>query len=363
MPTQDLETRTVSTTPLAITRTEEPRLCQVMKDIQKDVAAYYAETARGGDLGVQARNWLGRVQNLNDLLANQLGDKARYLALFTPTPTPGAELINAVKYARNVDQHLMFEVAPSEDVLIGGTHGMRAYGFWRPVPAATHAELREGTQRLQPAYRTNLEGKELTRTMLAVLRFFADIAPQIVHRDHRGEWTGFPLQSQPGVGDPLHPEEPVGDLAAANAWLNGRRPNGDLRVVIGQLTNEEAPYLVGFTFADELSFSPFVETPEQVDRDLAARFTYLQGDIVANVKNVTHEFPMPPTGAVFHSPTDVATWATPLTQTRYEKDWMTAFDPNDWRHLVSVEHPGWYPDSVAYEQRRAFRLYAQVPPR
>jgi len=218
----------MSTTPLTITPAEVPRLLQVMEDIQKDVAAYYAETARGGDLGVHARNWLGRVQNLNDLLTQRLGDKATYLALFKPTPTPGAELINAVKYARNVDQHLMFEVSPSEDVLIGGTHGMRTYACWRPIPAATHAELHEGTQRLQPEYQANLQGKELTGTMLGVLRFFAEIAPQIVHRDHRGEWTGFPLKSQPGVGDPLHPEEPVGDIVAANAWLNGRRLNGDL---------------------------------------------------------------------------------------------------------------------------------------
>ncbi|QSR32329.1 hypothetical protein CFI00_17920 [Nocardioides sp. S5] len=353
----------MSTTTLTITSAEEPRLRQVMKDIQKDVAAYYAETARGGDLGVHARNWLSRVQNLNDLLTERLGDKATYLALFKPTPTPGAELINAVKYARNVDQHLMFEVSPSEDVLIGGAHGMRTYGCWRPIPAATHTELRPGTQALLPAYQANMEGKELTGTMLAVLRFFADIAPQVVHRDHRGEWTGFPLKSQPAVGDPLHPEEPVGDIAAANVWLNGRRPNGDLRVVIGQFTMEETPYLVGFTFADQLSFSPFVETPEQVTYDMATGFAYLRGDVAANVENVTDKFPMPPDGAVLRSPKDVATWATPLTQTSYGTDWMTGFDPDSWRHIVSVEHPGWLPDYVAYEQRRAFRLYAQVPPR
>lgn len=353
----------MSTSTLTITPGEEPRLRQVMKDIQNDVAAYYAETARGGDLGVHARNWLGRVQNLNDLLTKRLGDKATYLAQFTPTPTPGAELINAVKYARNVDQHLMFEVSPSEDVLIGGIHGMRSYCCWRPIPAATHAELEKRTQLLQPAYQANLEGKELTSTMLAVLRFFADIAPQIVHRDRRGEWTGFPLKSQPAVGDPLHPEEPIGDIAAANTWLNGRRPNGDLRVVIGQLTREEMPYLVGFTFADQLSFSPFVETPEQVDRDIAAGFAYLQGDVAVNVESVTDKFSMPPNSAVLYSPKDVTTWATPLTQTRYEADWMIGFDPDSWRHIVSVEHRGYVPDFIAYEQRRAFRLYAQVLPR
>lgn len=82
----------MSTALLTSTPAEEPRLRQVMKDIHKDVSAYYAETARGGDLGVHVRNWLGRVQNLNDLLTMQLGDKATYLALFKPAPTPGAEL-------------------------------------------------------------------------------------------------------------------------------------------------------------------------------------------------------------------------------------------------------------------------------
>lgn len=309
----------MSATLLTITAAEESRLRQVMRDIQQDVAAYYAETARGGDLGVYARNWLGRVQNLNELLTTQLGDMATYHALFRPTPTSGAELVNAAKYARNVDQHLMFEVSPSKDVLIGGTHGMRTYGRWRPIPASTHTRLQKRTQRLQPAYRANLEGKELVGTMLAVLRFFADIAPQIVHRNHRGEWTGFPLKSQPGVGDPLHPEEPVGDITAANAWLNGRCPNGDLRVVVGQFTREDTPYLVGFTFADQLSFSPFVETPEQVDRDVAAGFAYLQGDVAANVENVTNKFLMHPDSTALYSPEDVATWANPLTQTRSKR--------------------------------------------
>ena len=232
----------MSTTPLTITPAEEPRLRQVMKDIQKDVASYYAETARGGDLGVHARNWLGRVQNLNDLLTKRLGDKATYLALFTPMPTPGAELINAVKYARNVDQHLMFEVSPSEDVLIGGTHGMRPMAAGGP---SLPQHMRSCTRGRTPATRVSGEPGGQGADGHDACRVLRRIAPQIVHRNHRGEWTGFPLKSQPGVGDPLHPEEPVGDLAAANAWLNGRRPNGDLRVVIGQFTKEETPYLPG----------------------------------------------------------------------------------------------------------------------
>lgn len=352
----------MSTPHLTITADEEPRLQQVMKDIQESVAAYYAETARGGDLGAQARTWLTKVQNLNDLLTERLGDRAAYNALFKPTPTPSAELINAVKYARNVDQHLMHTVAPSEDTLIGGTLGLRKYACWREIPAATHAELRPSTQLLRPAYQAQLEGQELTGTMLAVLRFFADLAPQIVHRDHRGEWTAFPLMSQPAVGSPLHPEEPLGDVAAANAWLNGRRPNGDLRVVAGQVTKNGTPYLVGFTFADQLSFAPFVETADQVEKDIAAGFTYLKGDVAANVENVTDQFPRAQ-GGVFHSPSDIATWATPVTETRFEKDWVTVFEADQWDHTVSVEHPGLLPDHVAYGLRRSRRLNALVPPR
>jgi hypothetical protein len=100
--------------------------------------------------------------------------------------------------------------------------------------------------------------------MLAVLRFFADFAPQIVHRDKRGEWTGFQLKPQAAVMAPLHPDEPVDDVAAANLWLNDRLPNADQRVVTGQATKEGAAYIVGFTFADRLAFSPFVETSDQV---------------------------------------------------------------------------------------------------
>lgn len=351
----------MSTTHLTITAEEKPRLLQVMKDIQENVAAYYIETARDGDLGPHVRTWLTRVQNLNDLLTEQLGDRATYKAVFASTASADAELINAVKYARNVDQHLMHIVAPRANSLVGGTQGRRVYAFWERIPSATHALLRPGTQGLRTAYQASLEGKEVTETMLAVLRFFADLAPQIVHRDYRGEWTGFPLTSQPGVGAPLHPEEPLNDVAVARAWLDQRLPNGDVRVVTGQVTKDGTAYLVGFTFADQLSFSPFVETAEQVQRDIAAGFTYLEGDVEANVDQVADRFPRAQ-GGVFLSLKDVTTWATPVTQTTYERDWIGSFDVDWWDRTVSLEHPGLMPDFVAYQHRRARRLNALGPP-
>lgn len=352
----------MSTTRLTITADEEPRLTQVMGDIQEAVAAYYAETASRGDLGRPVRNWLSSVQTLNDLLTNELGDKSTYTSLFGTSPTPSAALINAVKYARNADQHVMQIVAPPKaNSLVGGLHGLRIYALWEPIPQAVHDKLHGRTQKLQPAYIANLEGQEVTGTMLAVLRFFADLAPQIVHRDQRGEWTGFPLKPQPAVLANIHPDEPVDDVEAANLWLNNRLPNGDARVVSGQVTKDGATYLVGFTFADQLAFSPFIETTDQVERDIAAGFPYLVGDLPANVTQVKDKFP----GAegVLHSANDVATWATPVTQTRYDKDWLSVNDLDWWGHSVNIEHPGVFPDSIAYEQRRAFRLNAHAPAR
>jgi hypothetical protein len=84
------------------------------------------------------------------------------------------------------------------------------------------------------------------------------------------------------------------------------------------------------------------------------------GDLPANVTQVKDRFP----GAegVLQSANDVTTWASPVTQTRYDKDWLSVLDLDWWGHSVNIEHPGVFPDSVAYEQRRAFRLnaYAQT---
>lgn len=78
-----------------------------------------------------------------------------------------------------------------------------------------------------------LRENEVTETMFALLRFYARIAPDIVHRDSHGDWTSFPLMRQPGMSSPLHPEEP-GDSERALNWLNSRRPGEDSRLACGQ---------------------------------------------------------------------------------------------------------------------------------
>ena len=64
-----------------------------------------------------------------------------------------------------------------------------------------------------------------------------------------------------------------------------------MRVVTGQVTKDGTEHLVGFTFVDRLSFSPFVETVEQVEQDIDSGYAYLQGDVEANVDQVSDRFP------------------------------------------------------------------------
>jgi hypothetical protein len=171
----------------------------------------------------------------------------------------------------------------------------------------------------------------------------------------------IPLMSQPGVGAPLHPEEPD-ELEAAWNWLNDRPPNGDARVVCGQATFDGIRYLCGFTFIGRHSFMPFSETIQQVERDLASGATYLAGDASANVDNATHLFPHAH-GAVWFSRSELESWASPITQLEREADWCLRDDTDVWRGVVRVEQPSaGIPKQMAYGVRRARRLNAGIPP-
>lgn len=170
-------------------------LREAMRDVQEGVAAYYAASARHSELGRSVRIFLDAAQRVNDLLTSAITDARTYRSLFDPPAAAGTEVINAVKYARNVNQHLLHIVRPRVDTLIGGALGMRVYAYWQAVPPEVHAKLHARTQALASAYNRELLGQEVTGTMLTVLRFYAQAVPEIVHRDHRGEWTGFPLMS------------------------------------------------------------------------------------------------------------------------------------------------------------------------
>ncbi len=337
----------------------------VMRDLQIGAARYYAQTASGGEIGATVRAFIANCQILNEWFSKSIADSASYKALFARPRHAGADVIDAMKYVRNVSQHVLHVIKPSDTaVLVGGVFGYRTYEQWDAIPVDVHAKLHPGTQALRPAYEGHLEGREVMRAMMAVLRFYAEIAPNIVHRDKHGEWTGFPLMSQPGISDPLHPEEPRGDIAQARAWMDSRRPGGDARVMCGQVTVGGVQYITGYTFVGRLAFAPFYETITQINQDIALGFTYLEGNLAANVSDVSDKHPEALQGHVIGSDKDLATWTTKVIQVESGDDWCAPGMVSDrWRMECQLEGTGLVPEHMAHGVRRARRLNALVPPR
>jgi len=108
--------------------------------------------------------------------------------------------------------------------------------------------------------------------------------PDLVNCDADGEWLGFPLDDQPGVSDRLHPQEPT-DEAAARTWLNERRPGGDCRIIVGSLMGVAGvPVVFGLTLSGWYSLDPFVETVDQVNRDVSIHsYPYHTCDVESHV--------------------------------------------------------------------------------
>lgn len=349
---------------VSITSSELPALQAQMHDAQTAAADYYDQTALDvtiEDLGTPVRRFLNAAQAVNELLTGVVSDSATYQEILRSGKHPGVRVVRGVKYVRNIAQHRAHVIKPREPhALIGGTHGLRFYTSWDKVPVAVHDRLHPPTKRLKSDYDTLLKGQDVIQTMLTTLGFLAEVAPDIVHRDHRGEWTGFPLRSQPGVGDRLHPEEPL-DVESARAWLNNRKPNGDLRVICGQLTIEQMRYVVGHTFVGRRSYAPFVETVEQLGRDVAADYLYVAGDVRANTTECTDCIPHLVQGAVFECNDDFAVWATPAPSTGWNEDWVDARTADTWHRVLEMEQGGGISEDASYLIRRARRLNAVVP--
>lgn len=334
-----------------------------MHDTQQSVTDYYAATASGGDLGRSVRAFLVSAQTLNDLFSNAVADAVTYKAILSGACQAESDLINAVKYARNVDQHVLHIIRPDDEThtLVGGTFGMRMYAFWDEIPARAHAQLRKSTQALKPAYEAALQGQEVTGTMLELLRFYARIAPTIVHRDHHGEWSGFPLMSQPGMPSPLHPEEP-GDVERALDWLSNRRPGGDARLICGQFSLDGTPHLYGHTFVGRYSFAPWIDSAEQVNIDIGLGYVYLKGSLEGRLIDVSSRFPEARQGGVLMSHDEMKSWATPIARVDDDDDWCGDTNAEIWERYVRLERGELTPAPMAYGLRRARRLNALVPP-
>lgn len=262
-------------------------LRSAMRDVQDVVAQYYDACggfAEADDLARHVRAAIAFIQKLNDVLKSHFAGSAAYKSLFEPPLDPGAEVVEAFRYIRNVGQHLPHPVRVDDGATFGGLGlGYRSYATWQDVPLSVDAQLRAGTRAARPYFEAHLRDQEVTQTLLDALRFFWRVCPDLADRDTKGEWIGFPLRSQPGMRHRLHPEEPT-DEADALIWMRERKPGGDFRVICGITSDADGDEdtVFGVTFRGSCSFTPFFETRTQVERDIALGYPYHVADLAAH---------------------------------------------------------------------------------
>jgi len=231
-----------------------------MRDLQVSIADYYRNTSGFLELADQfttpARAAVTFVVKVHEVLLKDFGQQAKYRQVFDARLAggdAGAEIIEGFRYLRNVGQHLIHPVVPSTNAVVGGMQvRYRSYGLWQQVPRSTHRRLRSGTQSLRGFYDRRLLGEEVVDTLLSAARFFAEVCRMIPHLKENGEWTGFPLRHQAGVGSRLHPMEPR-ETTESQRWMNSRAPGGDFRLICGRCTVRDVSYVVGLTFRGNVS--------------------------------------------------------------------------------------------------------------
>jgi hypothetical protein len=334
-----------------------------MRDLQVSVGNYYRCSEGFGVeaevLATSVRSSIDFVQVVNELLRKQTSKTAAYCAIFEPPADSRAGSIEAFEYVRNVTQHID-PVRPQLAATVGGGDlGFRTYARWMEIPLSVHGRLTSSTKALRPSYERNLQDQEVVGTLLDVARIFAEVCPDLVHRQANGEWTGFPLLHQPGVSLRLHPEEPV-DQVAALGWMARRRPGGDLRVICGSLTDaSKGSILFGFTFSNQCAFVPFFETSEQVNDDIARKFDYYEADVAANTIEKGSEFGMSAGRSVLCSEHPVPHWGgVPLSEAPRNVDHATFARLDFWHYLWLQEAAS---DAQCFLTRRERRLNASQP--
>lgn len=342
-----------------------------MRDVQISIAGYHDATAgyhvESETFETPARATVAFIQKVNEVLRQQLGQSEKYRRIFTRAlhqGDPGAELIEAFRYVRNATSHQLFRAGPTTSAVFGGLGlGYLTTAHWQPIPRRVHNRLHAHTRALRPYYDRHLVDHPVMETFLDAAKYFATICPLIVHRDHRGEWTGFPLRSQPGVNTRLHPDEPGLEhgnsrLQIQNSrWLNRRPPGGDFRLICGRATIEGRDVVFGLTFRGSVAFSPFVETGQQASRDVVAGYPYFLGpesDQLRYEELGPYRHGATIRGVVSDLP--VSRWiGDPITSIDGIEPFLTFMTPEQWFEQVRL-------DRDDYLVRRSQRLAAVFPP-
>lgn len=343
-----------------------------MRDVQVSIADYYRQTSGfitdPDEYTTPIRSAVAFIQKLNEVMQKEL-TSSDYSALFKDRlarSDPGAQTIEAFRYIRNVGQHLLHPVMPEPGRVVGGNLGLgfRTSSRWADVPDDVHALLHTRTRPLKTDYDHVIAGRPTLEPLLDACRFFAEVCPQLVHRDDTGEWTGFPLRTQWGTMERIHPQEPnydydydagVQNEEAIRGWLDARPPGGDYRWIAAKVTTSSGVYCCGRTFRNGISYLGFSESVSQIEADTRAGYTYWSGDPAENL--IAGKTFSDRTGASFTAVSTsraIEEWATGATQAAVVgADFCHWTDPAHWQDAISRA------EDLAV--RRAERLNAWFP--
>lgn len=349
---------------------ESEPMRSAMRDVQVSIADYHRQTSGfvtdPDEYTTPVRSAVAFIQKLNDVMRTELttGDYRTLFEARLARGDPGARTIEAFRYVRNVGQHLLHPVVPEAGAVVGNNLGLgfRTSSHWGDVPNDVHARLHEHTRALKPHYDQLIAGRSTLEPLLDACRFFAEVCPQLVHRDETGEWTGFPLRVQWGTMQRIHPDEPIHNFAdrvgsedAIRRWLDARPPGGDCRWIAAKVTTSIGEYLCGLTFRSGVSYLGFSESLAQVEADIGAGYKYWHGVPAGNLV-VGEDFP-DRTGASFatiSTSRDVAEWATSAAQGNVVgADYCDWGEPAHWIAAIAK--------AADLTVRRAERLNAWYP--
>jgi len=171
--------------PLTLPPGQLATLRSAMRDLQVSIGNYYRCSEGFGVeaevLATPVRSSIGFVQVLNELLRKRRAEPP-ILRHLQPPVDSRAGIIQGFEYVRHVTQHID-PVRPQSAAIFGGAGlEFRTYATWEEVPLSVHGRLTSNTKGFKAHLRTQPSGPGVVGTLLDAARFFAEVCPDLVHR-------------------------------------------------------------------------------------------------------------------------------------------------------------------------------------
>jgi len=221
------------------------------------------------------------VRTVDTLFSEVLGepDGAHYRE--TLKTEPDGRVVRGLVLPRNGDVHAHSLIEMGSPRLVSGLgrNGFRVFPRWPEYTSLPADVLQTRTAgAVHEFYRDAVGGRLVIETLLDVVRFFDRCDPSLARRTDIGDLEGFPLM--PFIEhdyERRHPYWPSWSEMDRGrlARLTSSPPNGVRRHIRRLVPLDNTNLLVGLTGLNSIGSMSFIESTEQVIRDVAGGFPYL----------------------------------------------------------------------------------------